>query len=443
MKKKLFFSLIILIIIVGVVFSLTVLRRSANGGIQYRTAKVTRGDIEAIVVTTGTINPVTLVDVGSQVSGKIAKIYVDFNSRVKKGDILAEIDQSSFLTRIKQAEANYQSAKASLERARVTMETSKKKYERALKLFEQKLISPEEKETAETNYFNAVADYQSALARLEQAKSQLESSRVDLSYTVIKSPIDGVVIKRNINVGQTVAASFQAPVLFQIANDLTKMQVECSVDEADIGKIKEGQKVRFTVDAFPEESFEGVVSQVRYAPEVVQNVVTYTTIVSVENPEMKLRPGMTATVSIIVGEARNVLRVPNAALRFRPQLSPEEMKKMFEELRAQRRSTSGNSASSSGRRPLFSGERGASQGERSAKDKSRQGMAMVWVLEEGHKLRPVPVKTGVTGDEYTEIVRGDLKEGDEVVIGTGASPRSSSSRSATSSLRRSMFMIRR
>lgn len=443
MKKKLFFSLIILIIIVGVIFSLTVLRHSANGGIQYRTAKVTRGDIEAIVVTTGTINPVTLVDVGSQVSGKIAKIYVDFNSRVKKGDILAEIDQSSFLTRIKQAEANYQSAKASLERARVTMETSKKKYERALKLFEQKLISPEEKETAETNYFNAVADYQSALARLEQAKSQLESSRVDLSYTVIKSPIDGVVIKRNINVGQTVAASFQAPVLFQIANDLTKMQVECSVDEADIGKIKEGQKVRFTVDAFPEESFEGVVSQVRYAPEVVQNVVTYTTIVSVENPEMKLRPGMTATVSIIVGEARNVLRVPNAALRFRPQLSPEEMKKMFEELRAQRRSTSGNSASSSGRRPPFSGERGASQGERSAKDKSRQGMAMVWVLEEGHKLRPMPVKTGVTGDEYTEIVRGDLKEGDEVVIGTGASPRSSSSRSATSSLRRSMFMIRR
>jgi len=443
MKKKLFFSLIILIIIVGVIFSLTVLRHSANGGIQYRTAKVTRGDIEAIVVTTGTINPVTLVDVGSQVSGKIAKIYVDFNSRVKKGDILAEIDQSSFLTRIKQAEANYQSAKASLERARVTMETSKKKYERALKLFEQKLISPEEKETAETNYFNAVADYQSALARLEQAKSQLESSRVDLSYTVIKSPIDGVVIKRNINVGQTVAASFQAPVLFQIANDLTKMQVECSVDEADIGKIREGQKVRFTVDAFPEESFEGVVSQVRYAPEVVQNVVTYTTIVSVENPEMKLRPGMTATVSIIVGEARNVLRVPNAALRFRPQLSPEEMKKMFEELRAQRRSTSGNSASSSGRRPPFSGERGASQGERSAKDKSRQGMAMVWVLEEGHKLRPMPVKTGVTGDEYTEIVRGDLKEGDEVVIGTGASPRSSSSRSATSSLRRSMFMIRR
>lgn len=443
MKKKLFFSLIILIIIVGVVFSLTVLKRSANGGVQYRTAKVTRGDIEAIVVTTGTINPVTLVDVGSQVSGKIAKIYVDFNSRVKKGDILAEIDQSSFLTRIKQAEANYQSAKASLERARVTMETSKKKYERALKLFEQKLISPEEKETAETNYFNAVADYQSALARLEQAKSQLESSRVDLSYTVIKSPIDGVVIKRNINVGQTVAASFQAPVLFQIANDLTKMQVECSVDEADIGKIKEGQKVRFTVDAFPEESFEGVVSQVRYAPEVVQNVVTYTTIVSVENPEMKLRPGMTATVSIIVGEARNVLRVPNAALRFRPQLSPEEMKKMFEELRAQRRSTSGNSASSSSRRPPFSGERGAFQGQRSAKDKSRRGMAMVWVLEEGHKLRPVPVKTGVTGDEYTEIVRGDLKEGDEVVIGTGASQRSSSSRSATSSLRRSMFMIRR
>jgi HlyD family secretion protein len=444
MKKKLIFSLIILVVIVGVVFSLTILKRSSNGDVQYRTSEVTRGDIEAIVVTTGTINPVTLVDVGSQVSGKIAKIYVDFNSRVKKGDILAEIDQSSFLTRIRQNEANYRSAKASLERAKVTMETSKKKYERALKLFEQNLISPEEKETAETNYFNAVADYQSALARLEQAKSQLEASQVDLSYTVIRSPIDGIVIKRNINVGQTVAASFQAPVLFQIANDLTKMQVECSVDEADIGKIKEGQKARFTVDAFPDESFEGVVTQVRYAPEVVQNVVTYTTIVSVENPEMKLRPGMTATVSIIVGEARNVLRVPNAALRFRPQLSPEEMKKLFEELRAKRRpqtpgsanrAPGGPSASPSGRSPSF--ERQLS------KEKTRRSMAMVWVLAERHKLRPVPVKTGVSGDEYTEIIWGDLREGDEVIIGTGTGQRSSSSRSAASSLRRGMFMIRR
>lgn len=442
MKKKIIFGVIIVVIIVGVVFSLTAFRRSSNGAVQYRTEKVTRGDIEAIVVTTGTINPVTLVDVGSQVSGKIARIYVDFNSQVKKGDILAEIDQSSFLARLKQNEANYESAKASLERARVSMETAKKKYERALKLFEQNLISPEEKETAETNYFNAVADYQSAAARLEQAESQLEASRVDLTYTIIRSPIDGIVIQRNVNEGQTVAASFQAPVLFQIANDLTKMQVECSVDEADIGKIKEGQKVRFTVDAFPEETFEGVVTQVRYAPVVSQNVVTYTTIVSFDNPEMKLRPGMTATVSIIVGEAHNVLRVPNSALRFTPQLSPEEMKKIFEEMWAQRKGQQGRAASESGARPAqrpggmpFTGQSGQ-LGQR------KRQMTMVWILAEEEKLRPVPVRTGVVGDEYTEIISGNLKEEDEVIVGLGTTQSSSSGR-PPSDLRRGMFMIRR
>ncbi|OQX55461.1 MAG: hypothetical protein B5M54_01810 [Candidatus Aminicenantes bacterium 4484_214] len=439
MKKKIIFGIIIVVIIVGVVFSLTVFRGSSNGAVHYRTEKVTRGNIEAIVVTTGTINPVTLVDVGSQVSGKIAKIYVDFNSQVKKGDILAEIDQSSFLTRIKQNEANYESSKASLERARVSMETAKKKYERALKLFEQNLISPEEKETAESNYFNAVADYQAAAARLQQAESQLEASRVDLTYTVIRSPIDGIVIQRNINVGQTVAASFQAPVLFQIANDLTKMQVECSVDEADIGKIKEGQKVRFTVDAFPEEKFTGVVTQVRYAPVVSQNVVTYTTIVSFDNPEMKLRPGMTATVSIIVGEARNVLRVPNSALRFSPQLSPQEMKRIFEEMWAKRQGQTKSAAGQDRTRPAQQSGFMPFGGQSSQSGQRR--MSMVWVFTEEGKLQPVPVRTGVEGDEYTEITGGNLKEGDKVIVGLGTASSSSSDR-RQADLRRGMFMMR-
>jgi HlyD family secretion protein len=262
-------------------------------------------------------------------------IYAYGDSRIKEGEIIAKIDQSSFLTRVEQNRANYHSAIAALEKARVTLETDKKKYERALELFEKNLISYEEKESTETQYLSARADLQSAEARLEEAKSQLDSSEVDLAHAIIKSPIDGIVINREVSVGQTVAASFQAPVFFQIANDISNMQVECSVDEADIGKVKEGQKVRFTVDAFPEESFKGVVTQVRYSPEIIQNVVTYTTIVEVKNPDLKLRPGMTATVSIVVGEAKDVLRVPNATLRFTPQLSPEEMRMLSEDIHRQ------------------------------------------------------------------------------------------------------------
>lgn len=428
MKKKIIIGAAILVIIAGVVLVLSLFSPNKNDIPKYEKKAIDKGDIEALVITTGSLNPVTTVDVGSQVSGKIDELYVDFNSRVKEGQVIAELDQSQFLTRVKQNEANYQSAEASLKKTKVTLDNTKKKYDRAMNLFEKDLISFEEKEAIETQYYSAMADIQSSEARLEQAESQLDSSKVDLTYTIIKSPIDGVVINRRVNIGQTVAASFQAPVLFQIANDLSKMQVECSVDEADIGKVKEGQKVRFTVDAFPDENFTGKVSQVRYAPEIVQNVVTYTTIVEVDNPEMKLRPGMTATASVVTGEAKNVLRVPNSALRFNPSLSPEEMKKLMESMRQEMRERRGGSSRPEGSRPGGDAHRQAAQRPGSGQHVSgmrgfsMQGAQMrqfarVWIEDESGKLKMVFVRTGVTDNSYTEIVSGSLKEGQLVITG--------------------------
>ncbi len=434
MKKKIIIGAVISVVVVGIVLGFTVFSRTQNNNEQYKKEAVDRGDIEALVITTGSLNPVTIVEVGSQVSGRILRLYADFNSEVKKGQIIAELDQSLFLTRVQQNKANYESAKASLEKARVTLENMKRKYARAQDLFQKDLISFEEKETAETQYYTAQADVQSSEARLEQAKSQLDSSNVDLAYTVIASPIDGIVISRDVNVGQTVAASFQAPVLFKIANDLSKMQVECSVDEADIGKIKEGQKVKFTVDAFPNDDFTGKVTQVRYSPEVIQNVVTYTTIVEVDNPEMKLRPGMTATVSIVTGEAKDALRVPNAALRFNPQLSPEEMRKIYEEMRQEMMARRGGIATSGRPESQRGSQReGGSSSQRRSQSPGGLGPAepgsrmnqfsRIWIEDDKGKLRPIFVKPGVTDNTYTEIVWGNLKEGQQVITGEIGSSR--------------------
>ncbi len=428
MKKKIIISAAILVIIAGVVLVLSLFSRNKNDILKYEKKALDKGNIEALVITTGTLNPVTTVDVGSQVSGKIDKLYVDFNSQVKEGQVIAELDQSQFITRVKQNEANYKSAEASLVKTKVTLDNTKKKYDRAMNLFEKDLISFEEKEAIETQYYSAMADIQSSEARLEQAESQLDSSKVDLTYTIIKSPIDGVVINRRVNIGQTVAATFQAPVLFQIANDLSKMQVECSVDEADIGKVKEGQKVRFTVDAFPDENFTGKVSQVRYAPEIIQNVVTYTTIVEVDNPEMKLRPGMTATASVVTGEAKNVLRVPNSALRFNPSLSPEEMRVLMESMRQEMRERRGGSSRPEGSGPGEDAHRQATQRPGSGQHASgmrgfsMQGARMrqfarVWIEDESGKLKMAFVRTGVTDNSYTEVVSGSLKEGQLVITG--------------------------
>jgi HlyD family secretion protein len=336
-----------------------------------------------------------------------------------------------------------------VEKSRVTLENDKKKLDRAMDLFNKNLISFEEKEAVETQYYSSKADLQSSEAKLEQAKSQLDASEVDLDYTIIKSPINGIVINRNVNVGQTVAASFQAPVLFQIANDLSKMQVECSVDEADIGKVKEGQRVTFTVDAFPDDNFSGTVRQVRYSPEIVQNVVTYTTIVAVENPEMKLRPGMTATVSMVVGEAKNTLLVPNAALRFTPQFTQEEMQKMFENLKRERQARRGDSAQAEEGRSGQAARQGTPSGPQfgmgdgqGMQRSQRKDIGRVWIEDENGNIKPVMIRTGVTDNTYTEVVRAELEEGQEVITGENQGDDGDADRN-NEAMRRGMFMMRR
>ncbi len=432
MKKKTLFIIVGVVAIVALVLSFTVFNNSSKGKLQYRTEKVGRGDIEAVVMATGQLNPVVLVEVGSQVSGRIEKIYVDFNSRVKEGDILAELDQSQLKAQIEQNEANYRSAMASVERSKVSLEIAQKNFERAKSLFEKKLISQEEMDQVESSYLQAKADLVSTEARAAQAKYQLDASIVNLGYAIIRSPIDGIVISRDVNVGQTVAASFQAPVLFKIANDLTKMQVECLVDEADVGKVKEGQKVRFTVEAFPNETFWGQVRQVRYAALVTSNVVQYTAVLDVDNSSLKLLPGMTATCSIIVEEAKNVLRVPNAALRFTPNLKPEELQKImqsaFEEMSARRQQEERGGASPSPRTAQAQTGEMAMMGGR-GQSGQRRAPSRVWMVDENGKLKVVFVRTGVTDNTYTEILGDSLKEGDEVIVGilTASSNLSSSS----------------
>ncbi len=421
MKKKLMLIVVAAVVVVAAVLGLGTLKSRKNGVIKYRLEALGKGDIEALVVTSGTLNPVRLVEVGSQVSGRIDKLYVDFNSQVKEGQILAELDQSLLTAKIDQNNANYLSAKASLEKARVTLDNLQKKYERAKTLFAKNLISFEENEAAEAAYLGAKTDVQSSEARLVQAKSQLDSSKVDLAYATIRSPIDGIVINRLINVGQTVAASFTAPKLFEIANDLSKMQVECAVDEADIGKVKEGQTVRFTVDSFPDETFTGTVNQVRYSPTTTSNVVTYTTIVDVGNPGLKLRPGMTATVSIITGEATNVLRVPNAALRFTPDMPAEELQKIMKaagERMMAARSQQGAPAAAPGSAPRVATPAG--NGTSPQGTRMRQP-SRVWYQDANGKLQVAFIKPGVADTAYTEVLRSDLKEGQMIVIGLASS----------------------
>ncbi len=413
MKKKIVWIIIALVVVTGVILGLTVFGKSKNGKVEYKTEVLGRGDIEALVVTSGTLNPIETVDIGAQVSGKIEKLYADFNSVVTKGQVVAELDQEPLLLKIQQNEASYKSRVASLEQAKVTLQTAEKAYERAKALFAKSLLSVEEMDAAEASFLNAKSSLISSEASLAQAKSTLDLSKVDLGYSVIKAPVDGVVITRKVNIGQTLQSSYQAPVLFQVATDLTKMKVECSVDESDIGKVKEGQKVRFTVEAYPNEAFNGVVQQVRFSPETVQNVVTYTTIVNVENPDKKLLPGMTATVSIIVGEAKNVLRVSNAALRFTPNLTPAELEKMQQEMRdrmmAKRTAEGGQPGQAA---PAGAGEGGSGR--------QRQQMPRVWMRDADGKWSMVFVRTGVSDTSYTEIVRAigaELKEGDTVVAG--------------------------
>lgn len=344
---------------------------------EFRTEPVTRGAIRQTVTATGIVNAVTTVLVGTQVSGTIKTLYVDFNSRVKKGQLIAQIDPSTFESQVNQARANLLSAQANQEKAEAALADARRTYDRNKALFSKNLIPRSDLDTAETNNLTAKAQVNASKAQVEQAKASLDYSKQNLDYTKIVSPVNGVVISRNVDVGQTVAASFQTPTLFTIAEDLTKMQIDTNVAESDIGVIKTGQDVEFTVDAYPDHTFKGRVGQIRQAPITVQNVVTYNVVVRVDNRDLKLMPGMTANVSVVITTIDNVLRISNAALRFR-----------FTD------------------KPASPGP-AAGAGE-------KKGPA-VWVLEK-NKPKRVGLTPGISDGNYTEVASGELQEGQQVIV---------------------------
>ena len=369
--------------------------------VRYKTAKIERGTVTQTVTATGTINPVITVQVGSQVSGLIKALYADFNSVVKAGQVVAQVDPAPFQTAVTQMEANLQNALGNLARSRADLSLQKLNFERANVLFAQHLNAQQDVDNARTAYETSQANILIAEAGVKQARAQLDTAKVNLEYTTIHSPVHGIVISRNVDVGQTVAASFQAPVLFTIAKDLTKMQVETNVSESDIGGITEGKPATFVVDAYPNQVFRGKITQVRNAPITVQNVVTYNVVIGVDNSDLRLRPGMTANVSIIVASRENVLRVPNPALRFKPTLlvKGDDKAGSSQVLAADKRD--------GGRKGSLPGT-----GGRDAKAKPT-----VWQPNPSGEPTAVEVKTGITDGTFTELVEGPLKEGDEVIIG--------------------------
>jgi HlyD family secretion protein len=446
-----------------------------QNGTRYRLAAVEQGDIASYVSATGTLNPVTMVQVGTQISGTIEKLFADFNSTVHEGQVVAQLDQASFRAKVAQADATLENAQADLknaranvlnvnaaietaqaevanqqantERVQVEIADAKRDLERHRQLFERQLISRSELDAAQSRYDTAVAQRNAARAQMDssraklraaraqlrsaeaqvdmaraqvsQSQAALEQAKVDLDRTIIRSPIVGVVISRNIDVGQTVAASLQAPTLFTIAQDLTRMQVDTNVSEADIGNVKIGQPATFTVDAYPSQTFHGAVREIRQAPIIVQTVVNYNTVIAVDNPELKLRPGMTATVSVLVARRDAVLKIPKAALRFQPRLTDKER----EELNRLGQQRPGEE--SSGRLPAAA----------NAPRQRWQNMPKVWVVTPEGFLKPIAVRLGISDDQYTELVGDTLSLGQELV--TGVSDRDGGgadrSRSSTSS----------
>jgi len=350
-----------------------------GGKAKFVTEKVSRGDIVTAVTATGTLNAVTSVNVGTQVSGRITTLFADFNSPVTKGQVIALIDPAVFQAQVAQARANLSNAKANLEKAAATEVDAKRTWDRYVSLFGRNLVAKSQMDTSETAYLTAHASTVAAKSLVDQSAAALSVAETNLFYTKIVSPVDGVVISRNVDIGQTVAASFQTPTLFVIAADLTKMQIDTTVDEADISVVQAGQQAEFTIDAYPEETFRGVVTQVRNAAVTVQNVVTYDVVVAVDNRDLKLKPGMTADVSIITSVVKDVLRIPDAALRFKPAVQ--------------------------GRPAPAPGSRGPA----------------VWIEENGQPVR-VPVKIGMSDGSFTELVSGDLKEGQPVIIESLAKP---------------------
>ena len=358
-------KIIIALVVIMALTTLFVFKKQ-NDKVEYLSEPIQKRTITQIVEATGTIEPINTVSIGSQVSGRIDEIFVDYNSYVEKGQQLAQIDTSLFSAQLQQAEANINNAKATLARNQALLDYDTKTYHRYKNLYDRNLVSKNDLDSAESAYKSDLAQVASAKAQIMQAQANYATASANMGYTKIISPVKGIVISKEVEVGQTVAASFQTPTLFTVAEDLTKMRIETSVSEADIGKVKEGQDVEYTLDGYPDSIFKGKVTQVRLSPVTESNVVTYTVIIEVENNEGKLMPGMTANVSIITGKKENILTVPNVALKFT-----------------------------------------------TADNKTRYDKKGIWIEKKGKPFR-INIETGVSDDTYSEIISDDVKEGDVV-----------------------------
>lgn len=405
MKKKRLLTIAILVVVVaGVIVFFT--SSSKSDSEQWLTLPVTKGNLDVVVTATGTLAADTTVQVGTQVSGTIAKLYADWNTHVRQGQVMAKLDTTFLWASVEQAEAN-------LQKAKVAADQAKRTFDRVKQLFERNLDS-------QSDYDTALSSYQTAQADVIQAQTALDQTKINLSYATIESPISGVVISRNVDLGQTVASSFNTPTLFTVANSLSDMQIQASVDEGDIGSVKVGQPVSFTVDAYPNDTFNGRVIQIRLQPTVVQNVVEYTVIIDVPNPDLKLMPGMTANLTIQIAEAKDVLKVPTTALRFMPPSQyvtgmmnalPDSVKQKIE----RRRKDAG--------RNQASGQAGGYQGVGQGGGQSFQNRELtpgsyftLWALD-GKTIKPVHVRVGLSDGTNTEVA-GNLSAGQQVVIGS-------------------------
>jgi HlyD family secretion protein len=406
MLKKAASWVIPVLVVAGIAFGIWKWQASRGApGISYRTAPVEKRKVVARVTASGTLSATVTVQVGAQVSGRIAKLSADFNSTVKKGEVIAKIDPQLFIAAVDRERANYAAAKAGLVRSQAQQRDAELVLKRAKSLNEQGLASAAELQTAETNLSVALAQAEVAKATLEQQRAALNQAQVNLSYTDIHSPIDGVVISRSVDVGQTVAASLQAPVLFTIAEDLKKMQVHTSVAEGDVGRLTQGMATWFTVDAFPGQRFKGKISQIRNAAQTVQNVVTYDAVIDVENDDLRLRPGMTATTTIVYAEKSDVLAIPNAAIRFKPS--------------AEVASAVASAAASGGPAASLSvtAAGGAAPAAKAHQHRGGgQSSSLQLYLLRGGRPESIEVKPGLTDGTITEVSGGDLKEGDLVIV---------------------------
>ncbi|HEY8182450.1 MAG TPA: efflux RND transporter periplasmic adaptor subunit [Thermoanaerobaculia bacterium] len=385
--------------------------RSGKKDEQYRTEKVDRGNIVMTVTATGTLSAVTTVQIGSQVSGVISRLYADFNSKVKKGQLLAELDPTPFQAQVDQRRAD-------VTQAQVQTANFKISYERQGRLLKAGLAP-------QADYDSAKAQYDGARAQVQQAAAALSQAVTNLKYTKIVSPIEGIVVDRQYDVGQTVAASFQAPTLFSIAQDLTKMQVQADVDQSDIGRVRVGQISRFTVDAYPDEEFRGRIAQIRLNATVSQNVVTYPVMIEVPNPDEKLRPKMTANVTIDVAVVRDVLRIPNSALRFKPDTAqvPAATTATTTSGVGQRAAGGGGATpppGGGGERGMAGMGRGRGFGGAAgmmARTQAAPKRQTIYLLDDNKKLKPAQIRTGISDGRYTQVVDGDVKGGDSIVVG--------------------------